>query len=168
MKDYETSLTVERVKEVLNYNQETGVFTWRVQKSARGNIRSVAGTSGRMGYWSIQIDNKIYKAHRLAWFVTYGRWPKDQIDHINGIRGDNRITNLREATPLQNARNTGAHRLNTSGFKGVVWHKYRKKWRSTICINRKKKHLGTFSSAEEAGEAYQKAALEHYGEFARR
>ena len=88
-------ITQEELKELLDYNPETGLFTWNVYNNIKN--KTTAGTFND-GYIQIKIKQKIYQAHRLAWLYVYGEWPKGQIDHINGIRDDNRIENLRDVT----------------------------------------------------------------------
>jgi len=109
---------------------------------------------------------KRYLQHRLVWLYVHGRWPKDQIDHINGNRSDNRLCNLREATCSQNLMNARAHSHNTSGLKGACKHEpgY---WSSVIRVNGKNKYLGRFKSPEEAHAVYASAAKKYFGEFAR-
>ena len=114
----------------------------------------------------IKINGRMYMGHRLAWLFVNGGWPENHIDHINEIKNDNRISNLREATSSQNQRNRGAQKNNTSGFKGVSFFKRNGKWKSTICVNSNKKHLGYFDNPEEAHQAYCKASDKYHGEFA--
>jgi hypothetical protein len=160
-----------RVKELLHYDETSGLFTWKKRPSNRVNIGDVAGsldaTSGaRSGYRSIRLDGQLLRAHRLAWLYVHGVMPPDEIDHINGDRGDNRITNLRLATHTENTRNG---RKLTPGLKGAHWRKHRSKapWLSRIGKDGKYFHLGCFATAEEAHAAYVKAATEMFGEFAR-
>lgn len=160
------SLTADRVREVLNYDPATGVFTWRVNKG-RIKAGSKAGYRMTSGYWSIGVDDRKHLAHRLAWLWTHGRWPKAEIDHANGNRADNRIQNLREASKSQNMQNMGPPKDNTSGFKGVCWAKLRSKWMSRIQINSRYIFLGYHDTPEAAHEAYCEAARKHFGEFAR-
>jgi hypothetical protein len=96
----------------------------------------------------------------------HGRWPTNHIDPINGIRDDNRIENLREATNAQNGANQGKPSTNTSGYKGVHWDKCNKKWVAQIRVNRKATHLGYFTNIEDAAATYQAAARQYFGEFA--
>jgi len=108
-----------------------------------------------MGYISISINRNRYLAHRLAWLYENGDWPKQDIDHINGNRSDNRIENLRDVSHqvnCQNKRSIG--KQNTSGFLGVNWRKDRQKWRAVISTRRKQKFLGFFDTAQEAHQAY--------------
>ncbi len=108
------------------------------------------------GYIIYNIDNKNYRAHRLAWFIYYGIWPQAHIDHINGVRDDNRICNLREVTVRKNQQNLRCHREGKV-LLGAHWDKSKKKWTSNIRINGKSVHLGTFKTSQAAHEAYFKA-----------
>lgn len=145
-------LTQERLKEVLNYDADTGVFTWAIKRTNSVYIGKVAG-SPQIGYISIRIDNKLYLAHRLAWLYVYGYFPKNHTDHINNIRDDNRICNLREATAAENLQNYPATRKNSkTGMIGVS--KKRKKYRARLMLNRKEIYLGVFDTPEEAQAAY--------------
>ena len=150
------SLTAERLREVLHYDPETGVFTWRV-RAGHAKIGDVAGGYDGRGYRVIGVDGALYRAHRLAWLYTTGAWPADQIDHINGARDDNRFANLREATHRENGQNRTAHPFNTSGHPGVCWHKAAQKWMAQIRTSQKHRYLGLFSTPEEAAAAYVEA-----------
>lgn len=148
--------TAERVREQFEYIPETGEFFWR--KAPCNFIQCVAkaGNLSKEGYVVIGLDYKVCKAHRLAWLYMHGREPSGQIDHINGIRSDNRIANLREATPqgnTQNLREAYANNLS-SGVLGVYWHKQAKKWQAKITHEGKAKSLGLFDSIESASRAY--------------
>jgi hypothetical protein len=112
------------------------------------------------------VDGHTYHEHRLAWFYMKGVWPKGDIDHIKGDKSDNRITNLREATTSQNKANERIRVNNTSGYKGVTWHRKRRKWEAHIGVNGKGLTLGYFDSPERAFIAYMKAAWDHFGDFA--
>src|SRR5260221_8009897 len=109
-------MSLDRLRTIIDYNPMTGMFC---RKITRGN--QIAGSEVgcmHLGYRRISIDRKHYEAHRLAWFMTYGRWPEKQIDHINGNRSDNRIANLREANKAQNNRNNIISKNNKSGYNG--------------------------------------------------
>lgn len=154
-------ITPERLRERLHYDPETGIFRWRVRPHRRSRRRAgdVAGYLQPQGYISIRIDTVGYRAHRLAWLYVYGCWPKPEVDHINRDRSDNRLANLREATRTQNAWNTDAHASNTSGVRGVYWHKRAGKWHAQIAAHGQMIYLGLFDSIEEAGAAYRAAEI---------
>lgn len=158
------TITLSRLKELFDYNPSTGLFARRV---TRGNQKKgrIAGTLHPKGYRIILIDGGFYKAHRLAWFVMYGEWPKKQIDHINSDRNDNRISNLREATNSENQMNQILKSNNKSGFKGVCWNKRLKRWVSQININGRVTHLGLFVDLNEAATTVRNAREKHHGEF---
>jgi hypothetical protein len=147
----------------LNYDPVTGVFTWAISTCNRVRVGARAGTLQKTGYRIIRIDGKNYMAHRIAWWFVHGNWPADQIDHINGIKDDNRIANLREATNAENAQNMGKSRRNTSGYIGVSWNKHAGKFVSQIMINGKVKYLGLFPDKEEAHQAYLDAKVKYHG-----
>ena len=152
MNDFNSTVSVERVKELLDYNPETGVFTWR-QNRGRGRVGEVAGWVEREGYRRILVAGKKFKEHRLAWAVVYGEWPDAQVDHINGVRTDNRITNLRLATRSQNAQNLrGPTSLNKHGFLGV--RKNGNRWNAVINVDKQHVYLGCFKTPELAHTAY--------------
>jgi len=152
-----------RVLELLDYDPATGLFTWKIRRGCRP-AGAEAGTLS-YGYIRIKVDGKCYRAHRLAWLVVNGHLP-DELDHINLIKDDNRISNLRPATSQENSRNTGRRSSNTSGFKGVCWHSRDKKWHARAQdVNGKRKFLGSFPTPEAASAAYESYASRHYGEF---
>lgn len=159
-------LTIERLKEVLSYDPETGLFTRLIDVGSRGKAGDIAGGVTDRGYLVIQIDGKTYRCARLAWFYMTGRWPIEA-DHEDLDRGNNRWTNLREATRKGNVCNRKLGSRNTSGFKGVSWSKLLGCWIATIGFDGKKKYLGSFDRADDAHAAYCVAAVEHHGEFAR-
>lgn len=148
-------ISAERLREILLYEVNTGVFIRDGQ---------VAGTINKQGYRQIRVDGRIYLAHRLAWLHFYGEWPKAEIDHVNGDRTDNRMVNLRLATSSQNKANAAIRRDNTSGVKGVSYRKDTGKW--TAYINRKIK-LGCYSTLEEATKVRRAAEASLHGQFAR-
>lgn len=127
----------------------------------------IAGHLQTDGYVTIRTNNIAYLAHRLAWLLYYGIWPTDIIDHKNGIKSDNKISNIRLGTQSKNMVNTGLYSHNTSGHKGVTWSKKDNRWRATISIDGKLKQLGQFINKEDAIECRNKACIEKYGEFYR-
>ena len=145
-------ITQEELQAVLDYDEDTGIFT--------KNGRKVGG-SDKDGYITIGIKYKVYKAHRLAWLYFNGSFPLNNIDHINHIRSDNRIINLREVSNTENHHNRGKHKLNTSGHVGVTWDKWHNKWKAQIHFNGKHIHLGYFSSKEEAIKARKEAEVKY-------
>lgn len=153
------TLTQDELKSLLMYDLATGVFTWRVSRPTKIKPGDVAGNVNPKGYVCIGVKGKIYRAHRLAWLYVYGTWPSNEIDHINRIRNDNRIANLREADRFINTQNTTLQGNNTSGFRGVGWHKHRKAWRARISVKGKMKELGYYTTRDEAAEAYLKASI---------
>ena len=154
-------LTAEYLRSVLDYDPVSGIFTWKVRTSTRVKVGDAAGCPEGGGYLQIKLQSRPHKAHRLAWLYTYGVWPKDQIDHINRKRSDNRIYNLREVTNKQNQQNRSTNSDNTSGHSGVSWYKPYNKWLARIKHNQKDIHLGYFENLEEAIAA-RKAAEKLY------
>ena len=155
MNDFNSTVSVERVKELLDYNPETGVFTSRDSRG-RGVAGSKAGWVEEAGYRKISLGGKKVKAHRLAWFVSFGQWPTTDVDHINGIRDDNRISNLRLATRSQNAQNLKKAMSNSRhGFLGVK--KNGNRWNASINLEGEYIYLGCFKTPEIAHSAYLKA-----------
>lgn len=157
-------LTIERLREALHYDPETGVFTWRYQKG-RGRLKegTIAGSipRGSKGYRLIGLDGKVYKAHRLAWFYVHGVWPKGQVDHEDTDKKNNPIGNLREATNSFNMQNRRTPRKdNKSGFLGVSPRGV--KWHAQIKVKGRVLHLGYFTTPEAAHKAYVKAKREHH------
>ena len=158
-------MTQQELKELLHYDQDTGIFTWLI---SRGNIKNGKKINNSAFYYTnIKINKKSYRAHRLAWLYVYGFMPTNQIDHINGNKSDNRICNLREVTNQQNQFNSPVRKDNKSGIKGVHWHKKQSKWVANLHINGKQKQLGSFDNLEEAEKVISEARKLHHGEFSR-
>jgi hypothetical protein len=156
------NLTQARLKQVLNYKPEIGEFSWLISKSPNAQIGSRAGNIDQKGYCIIGIDGKMYRAHRLAWAHVHGYFPKE-LDHINRIRSDNRLANLRPATRSQASANTKVKINNRAGLKGV--RRQRGRWQARILYHGKYVHLGTFDTSVEAHAAYCYAAKRLFGEF---
>lgn len=166
--DKTRELTHDRLRALLNYDPETGDFTWLVTASNRAPAGSVAGAGHPAGYRFMAIDGKRYLSHRIAFFYMTGRQPENMIDHINGDRADNRWANLREATAAQNAWNSGPRPSNTSGYKGVSFSKSKNKWTARISKNYHLTVVGYFDTKEEAAEACEKAMADLHGDFVRK
>lgn len=159
-------ITPERLRQILNYDPETGIFTWRQKPNRNKPIGALAGTRHRKGHWQITVDGGRYFAHCLAWLWVYGVWPENQIDHRNAIRADNRIGNLRQATQTQNNANRQLGK-NACGYKGVSLHRQSGLFRARIKIHRREHCIGYYATAPEAHRAYVAAAQSIFGEFAR-
>ena len=148
-------ITQKILQELIDYNLETGVFTNKVLRKPC-KVGKLLGTTDPKGYIRIGINNKVYAAHRLAWLYVYGEMPKNQIDHINGIRNDNRIVNLRDIQSQWNTQNQHkAPKNSKTGYLGVSWSKQKNKYRSAIVVDGKQKHLGFFDNKETASQMYE-------------
>ncbi len=145
-------LDQKTLKEILNYNPDTGIFTWRVKPAQNTSAGDIAGTNHNKGYREINIKHKSYLSHRLAWMYVNGEWPTQQIDHINGIRDDNRISNLRDVSRSENQRNQKIHRKGQ--MLGVTFLKQINKWKAQIKIDGHEKYLGRYLTEQEAHNAY--------------
>lgn len=160
-------ITQEYLKSILNYDPNTGYFTWKVRLANATLIDGDAGWSNKDGYTEIQIQGKSYRAGRLAWLYMTGKWPKDEIDHKDLNKSNDKWENLREADRNQNLYNLPTYKNNLLGVKGVGFHRASGKFRARISVDGKHKNLGLFNSIEEAKAAYDKVALARRGEFAR-
>lgn len=140
------------LKQILEYNPDSGEFFWKIQPATWIPIGTKAGYS-RGSYVQIRINKKLYYAHRLAVLYMTGNDPDDHIDHINGIRSDNRWCNLREATATENQRNTAISKNNSSGVVGVCWDKRKQKWLARIYANSKPQFIGYFTQLSDAASA---------------
>lgn len=145
--------TQAQIKELFHYDPETGVFLWKVALSKKVKPLSAAGCLNGAGYVQIGFYKQLQLAHRLAWIYMIGKWPNHEVDHIDGVRTNNSWSNLREATPKQNRENLPLSKKNTSGFRGVTWHKKAKKWCAQVTHNYKGFYIGLFDTAEEAAKA---------------
>ena len=160
-------IPVDEVRRRFNYDPETGDLTWAIDRCSWLPAGSRAGyVNNGTGYRTINFGGRKYSAHRLIWVLIYGEWPSQQLDHINGIRHDNRKCNLRLASHSQNIL-SGRGRLNASGYRGVVRHQRRNKWKAVLRINGKPTTVsGWCDTPEDAHAAYMVAAQKHHGEFA--
>ena len=155
----ELGISAIRLKELVSYSPDSGVFTWIAirQGVKRG---SVAGSVTNKGYVAIRVDGNLFMAHRLAWLYVHDRWPRDQIDHINGKRSDNRIANLRECLSAENQQNMKRRSDNSSGLTNVCWHSQAGKWRSYITVGGVQRSLGLYTDRADAYRAFERAKRE--------
>ena len=154
-------LTADIARQLLTYNHESGIARWTGEgKSRKAVAGKEAGTIARNGYPTIGLLGKKYRLHRIVWLITHGEWP-EEIDHINGIRTDNRLCNLRSVTRRDNLRNRRIGSANTSGVMGVYWEKDRNKWNAQIARNMKSNHLGRFDNLFDAVCARKSAEIEY-------
>jgi len=155
------SLPAERLRRLMHYNEETGVFTWYESRS-RTKAGAVAGSVNTDGYLAICIDKSVYLAHRLAWLYVYDEWPDTAIDHRNGTRTDNCIANLRQVTLSQNQQNSKRSAANTSGTKGVSQVASSRNWKAQIEVDGVRTVLGSFKTKAEAVAARHAAEVIHH------
>lgn len=169
----------EVLRQLLSYDQATGLFFWRertvaecsdarIRNSWNARYANKAAFTGSeaTGYKVAKVLGVTVKAHRAAWAMHYGDWPAGWIDHMNGVRTDNRIENLRIASGSENAMNRKVPANSTSGFKGVTWDKEAQKWMAYIKKAGRQTKLGRFDCRIEAAKAYNAAAIVSFGEFA--
>lgn len=148
-------ITHDELLTLLDYSPETGVFVWKSTKRYHLQfLGSRAGSPNKDGYRQIKIHNRLYGEHRLAWLYMYGCWPDKHIDHINGVRDDNRCCNLREATHAENHQNRHSHKGSSSKYIGVSYYKRRNKYIAYINVSGVRHHLGYFKTQEDAYAAY--------------
>jgi len=150
IKEKRDHASYERVKELFSYRDD-GCLIWKVTRSNRKKAGSTAGTERKNAYVLVGIDGVIYRAHRIIWLWHHGYIPEGEVDHINRVKHDNRIENLREVSRQCNARNTGNFSHNTSGVKGIYTHKsWGDVWRVEIHVNGKKYNIGNYKGVDEA------------------
>ena len=152
-------VTLEQLRELFSYDLETGLLIRRVRSANCTQVGEVAGFVDVHGYRIIGIKGRYYKAHRLIWLHVYGVWPNKQIDHINGIRDDNRLHNLRDVEHSINMQNQKRAQSDnrSSGLLGAHWHNSQQAWHARIQVNKRSKFLGAFATPEEAHAAYLEA-----------
>lgn len=174
-------LTFAEISKLLKYDPETGKLFWLPRTADMFHASAFrAGIPARLKCWNarfagkeasslfptgykvLSIYGKRYSAHRIVWLMHYGTWPSSNLDHINGIRIDNLISNLREVSCAENSKNHRPHKTNTSGVMGVVWHKRDKRWQAGIMVSGKTIHLGQFAEKDDAISA-RKQAEKDYG-----
>ena len=161
------AISLEFLKQILNYDPETGIWITRVKRKLSAG--SVAGWVDKDGYTILTINCKNYRSGRLAWFYMTGDWPPVKVDHKDTNRANDKWGNLRLATNSQNGANRSVQANNSLGVKGVFFNPScrLRPYLAGIRVDGKSKHIGSFSTIEEASEAYQNAAREIFGEFAR-
>lgn len=152
-------LTAQRLREVLHYDAEMGVFTRKVRTAQRHQVGDRADflitSGGQAGYRRVSIDSQRYLAHRVAWLYVYGQWPEHDIDHKDGDRSNNRITNLRDVVNQVNRENMRCARSdNKSGWLGVHLHDDGIRWRARIQVRGRSRHIGLYETPEDAYAAY--------------
>lgn len=172
-------MTLERARQLFDYDPQIGDLRWRARPvemfddSRRSAQRACAtwnkrfagqlvGRINEKGYRVLEIDGVTYRAHHIAWLLVYGNLPNGQLDHRHGVRDDNPISQLREATPGQQQQNLKRKKTNTSGFTGVSWHKQMKRWAAHISVNRRHIFLGLFDDPKEASQAYLAAKRQYH------
>lgn len=155
------TLTAERLRGLLSYDPDEGVFRWAVN---RGKVHpgDVAGYVETDGYVRFMVDHRLHQAHRLAWLYVYGEWPRRLLDHIDGNHANNRISNLREANDVQNQQNRKPSGFGDSPLLGAQRDRERGGWISRIKVDGRSVHLGRFKTAEEANAAYLAAREAHH------
>lgn len=157
--------TYDQLDRVLKYNPETGKLHWKVDRSQRVKAGRVAGTLHNKGYISLEYEGVSYLAHRVVWLLCNKEWPSHFIDHKDLDRSNNKLQNLREATRAGNSHNHPTRKDNSSGVKGVNWHKRQCKWIARIQVNKSRILLGYFDLLEDAKAAVESARLQLHKEF---
>lgn len=171
--------TPEQLRKLLRYDPDSGLLFWRFRDSSffrsdasaaawnGKHANKIAFTAEMIGYKVGTIFGRRHLAHRVAWAIYHGEWPADQIDHINGVRSDNRLINMRQSTQQENCCNMPRQSNNTSGYKGVRRYRDGVRWQAVINHLGKPLWLGLYATAEDAHAAYCEAAQKYHGEFAR-
>ncbi|WP_342238101.1 HNH endonuclease signature motif containing protein [Inquilinus sp. OTU3971] len=158
----EAALSADRARDLLDLDPETGIVRWRVNRGP-AKAGSIAGTVRTDGYMTIGIDGRRYLLHRVVYLLHHGHWPAGILDHVNGDPRDNRPINIRLATVSQNGANK-RRATSKSGFRGV-YQRWRK-WLAQISVDGRLRSIGMFSTSEDAARAYDRAAVEAFGQFA--
>jgi hypothetical protein len=158
--------SIDYLRKRLRYEPETGKLFWLDYEDMPNNWRArfagkEAGTYTDEGYRQVRVDGISFQAHRVAYAIHHGEWPTMGVDHINGVKDDNRINNLRVVSHQDNLRNSSMKSGNTSGVNGVHWHKAAGKWQAQIMADNRRKHLGLFNTLEEAAAARKEASAKY-------
>lgn len=156
------ALTADRLRELLSYEPDSGVFRWKVDRASHKAKASAGSVAGRKGvrYVVIGIDRKFYRAHRLAFLYMTGNWPDREVDHKDRNGFNNTWSNLRDVTHKENSENLSLSKANKSGHRGVYWDKTNLRWRASIMHNGKSRALGRFATIDEAVAARASAERE--------
>ena len=161
-------MNISLISQVIRYDPKNGLFYWLVDRKGHAKAGDIAGAKHNRGYIRIGVNGESYLAHRLALLLSgMTLMDRDQVDHINGDRSDNRLSNLRIATHSENCQNAKARKDNATGLKGVGYDRRRGMWRARIKFDRSAKWLGYFNSPEEAHAAYCAEAIKLHGPFHR-
>lgn len=155
------TITQEYLKSILDYNPDTGMFVWRENRGSNKVKGTQAGHHHGTGYRRITLDRKLHMEHRLAFLYMTGEFPKDQVDHINGVKDDNRWENLRDVNQSTNMKNAKIPSNNSSGIVGVDFNKAHQKWQVRIYTGADRKSLGYFQDFFEACSARKSAEVKH-------
>ena len=155
-------ITYEQAIEAFDYDPESGELRWRIKPARNTEAGDVAGCTSNHGYRVVKYKSRRYSIHRIIWLMVHGKFPPNEIDHINGVRDDNRLSNLRAATLLENQRNQKLPSNSKSGVMGVHWQTARNKWHASIRVNYKLIYLGIYEILQDAVDA-RKAAEIKYG-----
>lgn len=149
-------LDADTAHQVLAYDASTGLLRWRIRMNYRcAEAGSIAGHRNRQGYITVGFGGRLYQAHRVIWLMAFGRWPSGPLDHINGVRDDNRLCNLREATvAINNQNKRRAYRTSKTGLPGVTKKSLGGGFQAAVTTNGRHTYLGTFATAAAAHEAY--------------
>lgn len=162
-------LDIEYLRTRLRYEPESGKLYWLAARYNKRRVGLVAGCMDKEGYITVKVDRRQCRAHRICWAIQHGFWPPDQVDHINGIRSDNRIANLRLADQYENNQNQSWRGHGVSGLRGAAFVSKEQKFRASIKHRGATRHLGSFDTAEEAHRAYMeaKASIHEFSPFLR-
>lgn len=158
--------SIDRVRQILAYDRETGILTWKVTSGRAIAGREAGGIDSSTGYHRVKVERVTILSHHVAWAIEMGEWP-ERIDHRLGKEAGNAWSNLRLATQSQNMSNRGAQPKTVTGVKGVSYHKVTGKWQAQIGLNGENKYLGVFDTIEGAKAAYDAAATLYFGDFSR-
>lgn len=160
---------LEKFARNLYYREETGELFWRLRDPTKRYDKSFNTRFGGKkvtynngdGYIKVRLDGKLYYAHRVAWLLSYGEWPRGELDHVNGKRSDNKIENLRLVSSSDNKKNMKLRKDSSSGVYGVGWHKQSGKWHPRIKVNGRNKSLGLYESFDDAVKVRKEAEIKY-------